>query len=131
MAQKLLEGHDVVIHSSEINKELTLEEASNMLIDAGIAKDEFAGKITDYLSDLTYEINLLANFILIIIGGETSFKCAKKIDSKYLEILDAIMPAIPLCMDMHGKIIATKSGNFGVNSTLVDIINYFDRKKSL
>ena len=131
IAQKLLEGHDVVIHSSEINKELTLEEASNMLIDAGIAKDEFAGKITDYLSDLTYEINLLANFILIIIGGETSFKCAKKIDSKYLEILDAIMPAIPLCMDMHGKIIATKSGNFGVNSTLVDIINYFDRKKSL
>ena len=100
------------------------------MIDAGIAKDEFSSKITDFLSELTYEINLKAKFILITLGGETSYKCALKLNSTYLEVLDAIMPSIPLCIDMHGKIIVTKSGNFGTNSTLVDIINYFDKLKS-
>ncbi|MBR2069163.1 MAG: four-carbon acid sugar kinase family protein [Candidatus Gastranaerophilales bacterium] len=128
---KLSQGIDVVVHSSEINNELTSEETENILIDAGIAKDEFKSKITDFLAELTQEINLKTDFILVILGGETSFKCAKKIDSKYLEILDAIMPAIPLCIDMHGKIIVTKSGNFGSNTTLIDIINHFDNKKSV
>lgn len=125
--EKLNQGVDVVIHSSNINNELLDDEALNMLIDAGIAKNEFSDKITDFLSELIYEINQKSNFILITVGGETSYKCAYKINSKYLEILDAIMPAIPLCMDANGKIIVTKSGNFGSINTLVDIINYFDR----
>ena len=129
ISQNLLKGIDVIIHSSNINKEIASDETENILIDAGIAKDEFSSKITDYLSDLVYEINLASDFILITIGGETSFKCAKKINSKYLEILDAIMPSIPLCIDSHGKIIVTKSGNFGTSSTLVDIMNYFNKKK--
>ncbi|MBQ8847539.1 MAG: four-carbon acid sugar kinase family protein [Candidatus Gastranaerophilales bacterium] len=129
ICEKLSQGIDVIIHSSNINKEILDDELSSQLIDAGITKDEFPSKITDFLSDLTYEINTKADFILIMVGGETSYKCALKINSSYLEILDAIMPAIPLCIDMHGKIIVTKSGNFGLNSTLVDILNYFDKLK--
>ena len=97
---------------------------------AGIAKDEFPTKITDFLSDLVYEINHKIKFILITIGGETSFKCASKIDSVCLEILDAILPAIPLCIDSNGKVIVTKSGNFGAPSTLCEIIDYFDKLKN-
>ncbi len=125
--EKLAKGIDVVIHSSDINKELSSDEALNLLIDAGIAKDEFPNRITDFLSELVFEINLKSNFILITIGGETSYKCAYQIGSKFLEIKDAIMPAIPLCIDSNGKIVVTKSGNFGSLLTLVDIINYFNK----
>lgn len=129
ICEKLVQGQDVLVHSSEINKELSSEEAENLLIDAGIAKDEFPGKITDYLACLTKEISLISDFILITIGGETSYKTAEKINSKYLEIIDAILPAIPLCLDANGKIIVTKSGNFGNNNTLVEIVKYFENKK--
>ena len=129
ISSKLNEGIDVVVHCSDIKDEINCEEAKNELIDAGIAKCDFPSIITNFLAELTYEINLKSKFILITIGGETSFKCAKKIDCTYLEILDAIMPAIPLCIDIHGKIIITKSGNFGTNSTLIDILNYFNNLK--
>lgn len=129
ISSKLNEGIDVVVHCSDIKDEINCEEAKNELIDAGIAKCDFPCIITNFLAELTYEINLKSKFILITIGGETSFKCAKKIDCTYLEILDAIMPAIPLCIDIHGKIIITKSGNFGTNSTLIDILNYFNNLK--
>ncbi len=126
---KLNQGTDVVIHCSDIKDEINCEEAKNELIDAGIAKCDFPNIVTNFLAELIYEINLKSKFILITIGGETSFKCARKINCTYLEILDAIMPAIPLCMDIHGKIIITKSGNFGTNSTLIDILDYFDKLK--
>ena len=130
ISEKLTQGIDVIIHSSNINKEMLDEESCSQLIDAGITKNEFPSRITDFLSNLAYEINLKSNFILIIVGGETSYKCALKINSSYLQILDAIIPAIPLCIDMNGKIIVTKSGNFGTNSTLCEILNYFDKLKN-
>ena len=65
-----------------------------------------------------------------MIGGETSYKCVSKINSKYLQVLDAIMPAIPLCIDANGKIIVTKSGNFGTFDTLVLIFEYFKELKN-
>ena len=129
ISDKLSQGIDVVVHSSDISKEILDEESSGILIDEGIAKSEFSGKITDFISSLVLEVNLKSKFILIMIGGETSYKCALKIKSAYFEVLDVILPAIPLCMDMHGKIIVTKSGNFGTSNTLVEILNYFDRLK--
>ena len=129
ICEKLSQNVDVVIHSSLINDELKDEDALNKLIEASIAKNEFPSRITDFLANVLYEIHNRVNFILIMVGGETSFKCAQKINSVYLEILDAIAPAIPLCIDMNGQIITTKSGNFGTNSTLIEILNYFDRFK--
>ncbi len=127
ITENLKKGLDVVVHSSYINKEMSDDEASGQLIDVGIAKDEFPSRITNFLSELVYEVNSKIKSVLIIVGGETSFKCASKISSTYLEILDAIMPAIPLCKDINGNIIVTKSGNFGTTTTLLDIINYFNR----
>ena len=130
ISEKLTQGQDVVVHSSYITKEIADDFGQNQLIDAGIAKDEFPSQISDFLANLTYEINVKNDFILVMLGGETSFKCAIKINSGYFEILDAILPAIPLCIDANGKIIVTKSGNFGTNRTLVDILNYFDKLKN-
>lgn len=130
VVEKLSQNQDVLIHSSNINKEIKKEEAQDALIDAEIEKKELPTKITDFLSDLLQEINAKSEFILILVGGETSYKCVQKINSNSLEILDAILPAIPLCIDSNGKIITTKSGNFGVQTTLCDILEYFDKFKN-
>ena len=66
-----------------------------------------------------------------MVGGETSYKCTSKIDSAYLDILDAISPAVPLCKDKNGKFIVTKSGNFGHTNTLVEIIDYFKKNENI
>ena len=126
--ENLKNGIDVAIHSSYINKEILDENDLNQLIDAGIAKVEFPSKITDFLADLVQKIEETCEFILILVGGETSYKCANKINSVYLNILDAILPAVPLCIDKNNKFIVTKSGNFGTINTLVEIVNYFNEK---
>ena len=126
--ENLKKGVDVAIHSSYINKEILDENDLNQLIDAGIAKAEFSSKITDFLAQLVEIIEKKCEFILIIIGGETSFKCASKINSIYLNVLDAILPAVPLCKDKNNKYIVTKSGNFGTIDTLVKIVDYFNEK---
>lgn len=126
--ENLKNGIDVAIHSSYINKEILDENDLNQLIDAGIAKAEFPSKITDFLGDLVKEIEEKCEFILILVGGETSYKCANKINSVYLKILDAILPAVPLCIDKNNKFIVTKSGNFGTVNTLVEIVNFFNEK---
>ena len=127
ISEKLSQNIDVVIHSSYINQEITQDEALNQLIDAGIAKDEFPSKITNFLSDVVFEINQRSDFILIVVGGETSYKCASKINSGFLNVLDAILPAVPLCIDKNGKYLVTKSGNFGYTNTLVEIVDYFKK----
>lgn len=128
IVENLKNGIDVAIHSSYINKEILDEQDLNQLIDAGIAKAEFSSKITDFLAELTEKIESLCDFILILIGGETSFKCASRINSVYLDVLDAILPAVPLCVDKNKKFIVTKSGNFGTVDSLIKIIDYFNEK---
>ena len=66
-----------------------------------------------------------------MVGGETSYKCAYKINSGYLDVLDAILPAVPLCKNKNGKYIVTKSGNFGTVNTLVEILDYFNKNENL
>ena len=129
IVENIEKGNDVAIHSSYINREILDEEDLNLLIDAGISKQEFATRITDFLSELVDLVNLRTDFILIIVGGETSYKCAIKINSTYLNILDVILPAVPLCIDKNNKFIVTKSGNFGTINTLSEIIDYFDKKR--
>ncbi|MBQ8635371.1 four-carbon acid sugar kinase family protein [bacterium] len=128
ISEKLAKGMDVAVHSSYINKEILDEDDLNQLIDAGIAKNEFPSKITDFLAELVYRVEARNNFILILVGGETSYKCANKIDSIYLDVLDAISPAVPLCKDKNDRFIVTKSGNFGHVNTLVEILDYFNKK---
>ena len=131
ITEKLKANIDVVVHCCEIKKEFDSEETNNILIDAGIAKTDFASKITDFLANLIYKLNFNNDFILISIGGETSYKCLDKLSSTYLTIVDDIMPSIPLCKDINNKFIVTKSGNFGTSTTLIEILNYLDRLKNV
>ena len=131
IVENLNSNTDVAVHCAKIKKEFDDEEINDILIDEGVARPDFSSKITDFLADMIAKINVKCNFNLILIGGETSFKCLNKIGSTYLEIMDAIMPSIPLCKDKNEKVIVTKSGSFGTSNTLIDILNYFDKAKNV
>lgn len=126
IVQNFGEDNIVCVHVSNLEKEiLTAKGAEDILIDNGINQEELGQKITDYLAELAINVNSLASFILVTIGGETSCKCLTGLDSKYLQVVDTILPAISLSMDSKARFIVTKSGNMGSISALVDIINYF------
>ena len=122
----LVKDYIVAVHVSDLGEELTEENISGKLIDEGITKEELATRITDYLAKLAYKIKQRAEFILITIGGETSYRCSKALNCEYLQVVDAILPSIPLCMDSNAQLVVTKSGNFGTSTTLVDIVKYFE-----
>ena len=123
----LIKNNIVIVHVGEITTELEDENSKQRerLIDEGITKEDLAKRITDYLAELLNEMCAIKEFTLITIGGETSYKCAQKIQAEHLTVLDAVLPAIPICLDSQGKLIITKSGNLGGATTLAEIIKYF------
>ena len=125
IVQNLGKDNVVVIHASNLDEEANSEHGKELLIDEGVSKELLAVKITDFLSEIAYELNKRAKFVMITLGGETSYKCTKAIDCRFLKVIDGILPAISLCVDSNGKFIVTKSGNMGSTNALSDIINYF------
>ena len=93
---------------------------------AELTKDKFASMITDYLAELTKQVLAEINVILITLGGETSYKCCSKIESKMLRLVDEVAPAISICSDANEQWIVTKSGNLGKSKTLIEILDYFN-----
>lgn len=115
----------VVVHSScLVDKQ---EELSETLYQNELTKHQFASLTGDFIAEITKMIIEKKEVILVSIGGETSYKCAKAIDSETLQLIDEVAPAIPLCIDHKAQLIVTKSGNLGNQNTLVDIIKYFER----
>ena len=119
----LKSGVTVCVHTSHLITNFDgFSDASDM---ADLTKEKFASMITDYLAELTKHILSEIEVILITLGGETSYKCCSKIDSKMLRLVDEVAPAISICSDSNGQWIVTKSGNLGKSKTLIDILNYF------
>lgn len=128
----LVKDNVVTVHVGELSNELEDEvsQARERLIDEGISKEMLARKITDYLAALAEKIKKHKDFVLITIGGETSYKCAKAVGAEHLQVIDTILPSIPLCMDSNAQLIVTKSGNLGTSTTLVEIIKFFERAEN-
>ena len=122
IVSNLKSGVTVCVHTSDLiaNFDGFSEDSYN----AELTKEKFAGMITDYLADLTRKILEQIDLILITLGGETSYKCCKAINSNELKLIDEAAPAISLCSDINRKWIITKSGNLGNTNTLIDILNY-------
>ena len=123
--KNLVKQNTVVIHTSELFKDP--DAITVMLFDKELSRDAFISKICDFLADVTKAIKEQREFILITVGGETSYKCMKKLDINSLNIIDAIAPAIPLCDNDKHQYIVTKSGILGIVSTLVEVLKYFDK----
>ena len=96
-------------------------------MNAELTKEKFASMITDFLADLTQKVLSKIEVILITLGGETSYKCCKAIDSNELQLTDEVAPAISICSDINRKWIITKSGNLGNSNTLIEILRYLER----
>lgn len=121
----LKSGVTVCVHTSNLIAEF--DGFSEDSFNAELTKEKLADMITDYLADLTKKVIQNTDVILITLGGETSFKCCKAIESEELKLIDEVAPAISLCTDINGKYIITKSGNLGNSNTLIEILNYLVR----
>jgi D-threonate/D-erythronate kinase len=62
---------------------------------------------------------------LVFSGGETATHICKGLSSKLLKLMGMAEQAIPLMQDDHGRWIVTKSGNFGSNLAMANIVQYF------
>ena len=120
----LSSGMTVCIHTSNLiaNFDGFSEDSYN----AELTKEKLAGMITDFLAELTQRVTVQIDTILVTLGGETSYKCCKAIDSNELQLIDEVSSAISLCSDINKKWIITKSGNLGNTNTLIDILNYLE-----
>lgn len=124
ISTNLKSGVTVCVHTSNLISEF--DGFSEDSFNAELTKEKLAGMITDYLADLTKKVAQNINFILITLGGETSYKCCEAIESAELRLIDEVVPAISLCEDINGKLIITKSGNLGNSNTLIEILNYLN-----
>ena len=125
VSENLVKDNVVVVHTSNLTVDSKI--ISQILFENELSKHHFISKIGDYLATLTQRVLFNRDAILITVGGETSFKCCSAINSNNLQIIDAICPAIPLCLDSKAQWIVTKSGNLGNSNTLIDIIKYFEQ----
>lgn len=118
----LKSGVTVCVHTS--NLIANFDGFSEDSFNAELTKEKLAGMITDYLAELTKAVMNRIEVILITLGGETSYKCCKAINSNELKLVDEAAPAISICSDINRKWIITKSGNLGNSNTLIEILNY-------
>ncbi len=119
----------VLVHSSYLVD--NFDGFSDDSLNAELTRTKFAGKITDFLAELTKRVLAEKNVLLVALGGETSYKCCRAINALELSLIDEVLPAIPLCIDRKDQLIITKSGNLGNSVTLIDIIKYINRHEQL
>ncbi|OGI00233.1 MAG: hypothetical protein A2104_09395 [Candidatus Melainabacteria bacterium GWF2_32_7] len=115
----------VLVHSAPLEGDLnvTMEYANQQ----GIQSENVPGIVSDFLANLTEKVVNKHSVILVTIGGETSYKCCNAIQSKHLQLIDEVEPAIPLCLDHAAQWIITKSGNLGTPNTFINILKYFKK----
>ena len=123
--KNLVKENTVVIHTSELFK--NPDALTVMLFDKEISRDTFISMICEFLAETAKTITEQKEIILVTIGGETSSKCMKALGTNYLNIIDAVAPAIPLCNDDKSRYIVTKSGNLGSVLTLKEVLRFFEK----
>ncbi len=124
----LINGNTIVVHSSKLLE--NFDGFSDDSLKEELTRPKFASKITDYLAYLTKCVKDKMDFMLVMLGGETSFKCCNAILATELTMLDEVAPAIALCRDEHYQYLITKSGNLGNPRTLVDILHYIENHEA-
>lgn len=124
IVNNLVQNNIVVVHTS--NLIVDFDGFSEELLNADLTKSSLACLITDYLAELTKRVTEQREAILILLGGETAYKCCEAIGATQLQLIDEVAPAIALSLDHNAQWIITKSGNLGGINTLIDILKYFE-----
>ena len=124
ITSNLGQNNIVIVHTSEMLK--SFDGFSDTSYDAELTRDKLAALITDFLAELSQKVTEQKDVILILLGGETSYKCCKAINATQLQLIDEVAPAIALSIDYNSQWIVTKSGNLGGTKTLIEILQYFE-----
>ena len=120
----LVQSNIVVVHTSGLVSDF--DGFSDTSLAAELTKGKLANIITDFLAELTGRVIEKKKVLLVLLGGETSYKCCRKIGASHLELKDEVAPAIALSMAPNNLWIVTKSGNLGSTNTLIDILKYLE-----
>ena len=124
VVNNLRSGVTVCVHTSDLVA--NFDGFSDDSFNAELTKEKFASMITDFLAVLTQKVTAMIDLVLITLGGETSYKCCKLMESNELQLIDEVVPAISICLDIKRKWIITKSGNLGNSNTLIEILKYLE-----
>ncbi len=125
IVQDLNDTGIVLVHTSNLFKNFNGFDSAS--INTELTKSGLADMITDFLAELTQKVLLKISAILITLGGETSYKCCDKLGVCQLSLVDEVLPAIALSRNVDStQYIVTKSGNLGKDTTIMDILRYFE-----
>ena len=115
----------VLVHTSNLFKNFNGFDSESINIE--LTKSGLANMITDYLAELTKSVLSKICAILVTLGGETSYKCCDALGVCQLSLVDEVLPAIALSKNIDStQYIVTKSGNLGKDTTIMDILRYFE-----
>jgi len=115
----------VLVHTSNLFKNFNGFDSSSINVE--LTKSGLADMITDFLAELTEKVLSKICAILITLGGETSYKCCDALGVCQLSLVDEVLPAIALSKNIDStQYIVTKSGNLGKDTTIMDILRYFE-----
>ncbi len=115
----------VLVHTSNLFKNFNGFDSSANNIE--LTKSGLANMITDFLAELTKKVLSKLSAVLITLGGETSYKCCDALGICQLSLVDEVLPAIALSRNVDStQYIVTKSGNLGNETTIMDILRYFE-----
>ncbi len=132
IVSKLKNGVDVVIRTAdnrnEVDEVLTLAAKKNM------SKANLRNIILETLTNIANNIlNMVPHLTKIIVtGGDTAYAFLESIKAKHVDIVDEVLPGIPLCNVKlnRGKelFLITKAGGFGDENTLINLYSYLKNK---
>ena len=120
----LKDNNVVVINASKLVNEF--DGFSDDSLNTDMTKVKLLEHVSVFLADLTRIVTEQRDAILIILGGETSYKCCNAINANQLQIIDEIIPSVALTLDHKAQWIVSKSGHIGNSNSLIEILKYFD-----
>ena len=132
IVSKLEDGVDVVIRTvddrSEVDEILTLAAKRN------VSKADLRNIILETLTSIANDVLSTVSHLtkIIVTGGDTAFAFLKSIKAGHVDIVDEVLPGIPLCkIKLSGDrelFLITKAGGFGDENTLINLYGYLKNK---
>ncbi|MDD3853916.1 MAG: four-carbon acid sugar kinase family protein [Syntrophomonadaceae bacterium] len=122
--QEVTAGNKIVILTVDSLFKNTFDVQNN-----NVMLNNYALLIAQAIASIVGQVHRLFGLTAIISsGGDTSFQICQSFGTPYIELLAEIMPGIPLGKMRGGQadsiLIATKSGGFGKENSLVNVIEY-------
>jgi uncharacterized protein YgbK (DUF1537 family) len=122
--QGLLAGRDVLI-STALTTEQVLKD-QELAKDLGLSPSQLGRQLAQSLGIVTHRLLSMTKIAgLVVAGGETAAAVCHGFPSETLELIGAPFPTIPLLRLPGSNLrIITKSGGFGSEHTLKDLMDY-------